>query len=242
MKNIVYFLTILLAPCAFGAGLAGTWEGPFSDAQKGYAGFDLQVSGREVTGEAYLSGVGFAYVTDGRVEDNRFSFTVNQVRFEGMIEGNTMSLSSAGRGASGATLQRTMSHVAGPISTQATSGDLEGEWNTHWTGRIGDRPKMIGKIRLDFRTTDDGLKGMAYMGPWPGDCPISDVKIDGGRISFTATGRIPSSSGIPVMRFDGEVHGKELKLTMRHQIFGPDNAVGLPMDAVRASGDTAARP
>src|SRR4051794_19538604 len=113
-----------------------------------------------------------------------------------------MSLASSGRGEYAATVQRTTSHVAGPISAGATAKDLEGAWNAHWTGRIGDRPKMIGKIRFDFSTGREGLTGIAHMVGWPGDCPISDVKIDGGRISFTATGRVPSSSGIPVMRFE----------------------------------------
>jgi hypothetical protein len=35
------------------------------------------------------------------------------------------------------------------------------------------------------------------------------------------------------MRFEGEIHGSGLKLTMRHQIFGADSGVGLPLDAVR---------
>jgi hypothetical protein len=233
MKSGICFLTLLLAPCAFGDHLAGTWEGTFADAQKSYAGFDLDVAGSQVTGEAYLSGWGFAQVADGRVEGNRFSFTVNHVTFEGRIEGDTMSLASNGRDAYAATLQRARSHVIGPISTGATTKDLEGEWKAHWTGRIGDRPKMIGKMRFDFRTEGNGLTGIAHMSGWPGDCPITEVKIDSGRISFTATGRVPSSTGIPVMRFEGEIHGKELKLTMRHQIFGADNGVGLPLDATR---------
>jgi hypothetical protein len=235
MKYGLCFLTILVAPCAFGSGLAGTWEGTFADAQKSYAGFDLDVSGNpiKVTGEAYLSGWGFAHVADGRVEGNRFSFTVNHVGFEGTIEGDTMSLASNGRDAYAATLQRTGSHVTGPISTGATAKDLDGEWKAHWTGRIGDRPKMIGKIRFDFRAEENGLTGIAHMDGWPGDCPITEVKIEAGRISFTATGRVPSSTGIPVMRFEGEIHGKELKLTVRHQIFGEDNGVGLPLDAMR---------
>jgi len=36
-----------------------------------------------------------------------------------------------------------------------------------------------------------------------------------------------------VMWFEGEIHGKQLKLTMHHQIFGADTGVRLPRDAVR---------
>ena len=233
MKNAVCLLTILLAPCLFGAGLAGTWEGTFSDAQKSYAGFDLDVSGNQVTGDAYLAGGGFAHVADGSVDGNRFSFTVSRTRFEGSVEGDAMLLTSNGGRSYTATLQRTVSHVTGPSSVGATAKDLEGAWNAHWTVRIGNRPKMIGTISFDFRTETDALVGVAHMSVWPGDCPITDVKIDLGRISFTATGRIPSSSGIPVMRFEGEIHGNGLTLTMRHAIFGTDNGPGLPLDATR---------
>ena len=86
---------------------------------------------------------------------------------------------------------------------------------------------------IDFKVDRNGLTGVVHTGVWPGDCPITDGKIDHGRISFTATGRIPSSTGIPILRFEGEIHDDGLKLTMRHQIFGTDNGVGLPMDAER---------
>jgi hypothetical protein len=111
-----------------------------------------------------------------------------------------------------------------------TAKDLEGVWKTRWVGRIGERPKMIGSMRIEFKVDANGMTGVAHMGGWPGECPITDVKLEGGRISFTATGLVPSSSGIPVMRFEGEIHGSQLKLTMR---FGADNGVRLPLDAER---------
>jgi len=218
---------------AVASEVAGTWEGTFADAHKSYAGFDLDVSGNQVTGEAYLSGLGFGQVTDGRVDGDRFTFTVNTVTFEGRIEGDTMSLASSGRASYSAALQRTRSHVTGPISAEATAKDLEGKWTARFVGRIGDRPKMIGRIDFGFIVEGNTLTGVAHMDGWPGDCPITDVRIDAGRISFTATGRIPSSTGIPVFRFEGEIHGNQLKLTMRHQIFGADNGRKLPMDVSR---------
>jgi len=237
MKSRVGLLTILLAQCAAGADLSGTWEGTFGDTDKSYAGFDLSVSGNQVTGDAYLAltSLGFsniyARVSDGRIDGNRFSLTVNHVRFEGEIEGDTMSLT--GGGAAAATLQRTLSRVTGPVAPGATAKDLQGAWKTRWTGTIGARPKMIGDMLIDFKVDGNGLMGVVHTGVWPGDCPITDLKIDHGRISFTATGRIPSSTGIPILRFEGEIHDDGLKLTMRHQIFGADSGVGLPMDAER---------
>jgi hypothetical protein len=225
------FLTIFIVGCASAAGLAGTWEGSLQDST--YAGFDIDVNGDRVSGDAYISGWGFAHIAGARVEGNRVSFSVNGVAFEGSIDGDAMSLKSTDGGRYAATLQRTQSHVTGPISLDATAKDLEGAWKTRWAGRIGERPKMIGSMRIDFKADANGLTGIAHMEGWPGDCPITDFKLERGQISFTAKGRIPSSSGIPVMRFEGEVHGSQLKLTMRHQIFGADSGVGLPLDAVR---------
>jgi hypothetical protein len=49
---------------------------------------------------------------------------------------------------------------------------------------------------------------------WPGDAPIADGKVDGDRITFTATGRLTSTTGIPTCRFVVTVHGDEMVLTM----------------------------
>jgi hypothetical protein len=238
MKSRVGFLTILLAHCTVAASLSGTWEGTFADADKSYAGFDLTVSGSQVSGDAYLALPSFYVsniyhpVSDGHVDGNRFFLTVNHVRFDGEIEGDTMSLTATSGGVPAARLQRTVSRVAGPV-TLATANEIQGTWATRRTGAIGERPKMIGDVLIDFKADGNQLAGVVHTGVWPGDCPITDVKLDHGRISFTATGRIPSSTGIPILRFEGEIHDDGLKLTMRHQIFGADNGVGLPMDAVR---------
>ena len=209
--------------CASGAGLAGTWEGSLLDSAKSYAGLDLDVRGDRVSGDAYISGWNFAQVAGGRVEGNRFRFSVNGVEFEGSMDGDTMSLQSTPGGSYVASLRRTQSEVTGPISAGATAKDLEGAWKTRWTGRIGERPKTIGDMRIEFKVGANGLTGVAHMGAFPGDCSITDVKVEGGRISFTATGRVHWSSGVPVTRFEGEIHGSQLKLKMD----------GLPLDAVR---------
>ena len=226
-------LAILMLRCASGAGLGGTWEGSLLDPAKSYAGFDIDVNADRLSGEAYISGWNLAQIAGGRIEGNRFWFSVNGVEFEGSVDGDIMSLQSTKGGQYAAALRRTESQVKGPLSVAAAPKDLAGTWNTHWVGRIGSRPKMIGSMRIEFKIDGNGLTGIAHMAGWPGDCPITDVKLEDGRISFTATGRSPSSTGIPVMRFEGEIHGSQLKLTMRHQIFGADNGVGLPLDAIR---------
>src|SRR6185312_7318244 len=174
----------------------------------------------------------YARVSDGRVDGNRFSLTVNGIRFAGEIERDTMSLAGTSGGAPAvAALQRTQSRVTGPVTAGATAKDLQGAWKTRWTGAIGERPKMIGGMLIDFKVDENGLTGVLHASVWPGDCPITDLKIDDGRISFTATGRIPSSTGIPILRFEGEIHNDGLKLTMRSQMFGRGYSEGLPLDA-----------
>jgi hypothetical protein len=77
----------------------------------------------------------YARVSDG--DGNRFTLTVNRVRFEGEIEGNTISPAGTFGGAPVARLQRTISRVAGPFAPGATAMNLQGTWKTRWTGTIG---------------------------------------------------------------------------------------------------------
>jgi hypothetical protein len=108
-----FCLSILVVRCVFGAEL--------------------------VSGEAYISGWSFARIAGGRVEGNRFSFSVNHVTFEGSIDGDAMSLQSTAGGQYAAMLQRTHSRVTGPLSIESTSKDLEGVWKTRWVGRLAGR-------------------------------------------------------------------------------------------------------
>jgi hypothetical protein len=246
MKVGVFGLMVMAAglPCAMAGELAGTWEGTFTKGTEAfYAGFDLDVAGDRITGAAFVQGWGYSKVSDGRLEGNRFRFTVDRkftgdgpiskIEFNGAVMGKSMALAMIDGAKYETTLHRVESQVTGPLSVGAEPKELEGKWTARFVGRIGDRPKMIGHIDFDFQVDGNKLTGMAHMEGWPGDCPISEGKVENGRLSFIATGLRPSSSGIPVMRFEGEIHGTRLKLTMRHQIFGADNGVGLPMDAMR---------
>jgi hypothetical protein len=245
MKVGVFGLMVLAASthCAM-AGVSGTWEGTFTKGTNAqYAGFDLDVTSDRITGAAYVEGWGYSEVSDGRVEGDRFRFTVNRkftgdgpiskIEFSGAVTGKSMAIAWIDGTRYETTLHRAESQVTGPLSVDAAPRDLEGKWTARFVGRIGSRPKMIGRIDFDFQIDGSKLTGIAHMGSWPGDCPISEGKIENGRFSFTASGRVPSSTGIPVMRFTGEIHGPQLKLTMRHQIFGADNGADLPLDASR---------
>lgn len=246
MKAVLCALAIVGSGLGYArAGeLAGAWEGKFPrGAETFYAGFDLDVSGDRITGAAFVQGWGYSTVSGGRVEGDRFRFTVDRkftgtgpaskVEFEGALSGDSMTLAMNDGERYETTLHRAGSQVTGPVMVDAAPKDLQGKWTARFTGRIGNRPKMIGRIDFDFRVDGNTLTGVAHMAGWPGDCPLSEGKVRNGRFSFTATGLTPSSTGIPVMWFEGEMHGNGLKMTMHHQIFGSDTGLKLPLDARR---------
>ena len=209
--------------------------------QQKHAGFDLATAGTKVRGAAYIQGWGYAPISDGVWDGDTFEFALDRtsvtsqskakVKFRGQMKGESVLMTIGD--APPTTLHRVESRVTGPVSIDALPSALEGKWTTRFVGRIGDRPKMIGHIDLDLRVHGSTLTGVVHTGTWPGDCVISQGKIDRGRFSFTATGRSASSSGIPILWFKGEIHGHQLKLTMRHQIFGPESSVDIPLDAAR---------
>jgi hypothetical protein len=246
MKAGLWLIIVLAAAprCTIAAELAGTWEGEITrGTEKLYAGFDLNVTRDGITGTAFIEGWGYSEVSRGRVDGNRVRFTVDrkfsgtapitEIEVDGSISGKSMTLAMFDGARYEITLRRTESQVTGPLTTDAPPTTLEGRWKATFVGPIGERPKMIRDIEFDFKVNGNTLAGIAHAGAWPGDCPISEGEVRNGRFSFTASGLIPSSSGIPVMRFEGEIHGDQLKLTMHHQIFGADTGASLPMDAAR---------
>lgn len=99
----------------------------------------------------------------------------------------------------------------------ADGTDIAGTWRATVVG--GLRTKTIGQALLEIRVDGDRLTGTAHIGNedksyYPGAAPISDGKIDGDQISFTVVGEHSASTGIPIMKFVGAIHGDELELTM----------------------------
>ncbi len=92
--------------------------------------------------------------------------------------------------------------------------DVSGRWKVLYAGPPGTAPKTIGSMILDLKVSGDEVTGMVRIGVWPGDAPIADGKIDGDRITFTATGRLDSTSGIPTCRFEVTVHGDDMSVAM----------------------------
>jgi hypothetical protein len=89
-------------------------------------------------------------------------------------------------------------------------------------GQPTDRqPKMFGEVLLELKAEGMKLTGTAKIGDgWPGIAPINDGKIDGNRFSFTWTGTVASSGGVPLrssyphLTFTGTVDGDQMKLSM----------------------------
>lgn len=83
------------------------------------------------------------------------------------------------------------------------------------------QPKMFGTVLLDLKAEGGQLTGTARMGDgWPGIAPIADGTIDGSRFSFTWTGTIASTGGVPLrsrvpqLTFTGTVDGDQMTLSM----------------------------
>jgi hypothetical protein len=94
----------------------------------------------------------------------------------------------------------------------ASASDVAGTWKVVWSG--GAKTKTIGSIILILKTEGDHVTGTARLGLWPGDAPITDGKVEGSQITFTATGHITSTSGIPTCQAVATVHGEQMDLKL----------------------------
>jgi hypothetical protein len=112
-----------------------------------------------------------------------------------------------------------------------------GTWKAVFVGPLGQRPKMFNEVVFDLQANGNNLTGTALMGSWPGLAPISDGVIDGDHFSFTAVGKLRSSSGYPKMGFDGRIHGDEMTLIMTWSYVGDNDpaAPKLEMHGTRMS-------
>ena len=244
--KLAFLLAMAISP-AIANDLAGTWEASFAGDTPGAEkpasiGFDLYVTGDKLAGMAFMGAWGVSYIFDGKMDGDHFSFTVERrtpppggpfkVAFAGSVEGKRMNLTMTDGAAHAMTVERVESKVVAPVSVNATAEDVTGSWKAWWVGRIGDRPKMIAEMTFDFQLDGNTLTGVAHLDTWPGGCPITEGRFEAGHFSFTALGQRPSSSGLPVFKFEGTIHGKEMKLVMvQEDRFTADKPKELPMDA-----------
>lgn len=93
--------------------------------------------------------------------------------------------------------------------------DMNGSWKVVYDGPPRTGPKTVGSILLDLKIDDHGaVSGTVKIGNWPGEAPVADAKFESDRLTFTATGSLNSTTGIPTCRLDITVHGDEMFVTL----------------------------
>jgi hypothetical protein len=75
-------------------------------------------------------------------------------------------------------------------------------------------PKTVGEMILNLKVEGKTVGGDVVIGRWPGPAPISDGKIEGDHITFTATGHLDSSTGIPTCKFDVTIEGDKMHVVL----------------------------
>lgn len=92
--------------------------------------------------------------------------------------------------------------------------DVTGVWKVVFAGPPGLAPKTVGSMILDLKVLGNIVSGKVVIGVWPGEAPIVDGKMEGDHVTFTATGHLGSTTGIPTCKFDVTVQGDEMHVTM----------------------------
>jgi hypothetical protein len=123
----------------------------------------------------------------------------------------------------------------------AAQASALGNWNAVFVGPIGPRPQMVDAVTFNISSGPTGLTGTARASDWPGDLDVSELKLDGDRLTFTGTGKIGWTANgtyhcCPKLVFAGTIKGDEMTLTMvwRSTDSTDDpNKAPLPMKATR---------
>jgi hypothetical protein len=110
-------------------------------------------------------------------------------------------------------LARILSILAAMCLT-AAAGDLSGKWKVSYTGPPGTGPKTIGSMIFDLKVEGAIVTGIATIGYWPGEAPVAEGKFEGDRITFTATGHLSSTTGIPTCQIVAIVKDGAMEVTL----------------------------
>ena len=100
------------------------------------------------------------------------------------------------------------------LSTNLLAEDMSGSWKVVYAGPPRTGPKTVGSILLDLKVDHDVVSGTVKLGPWPGEAPVADAKLEGDHLTFTATGHLSSTTGIPTCQLDVTVRGDEMFVTL----------------------------
>ena len=137
----------------------------------------------------------------------------------------------------------TVSLALGAQAPQTPAGPL-GRWRAEFTGPVETRPQMVSNIDFSIESTPKGLSGSAITLPeWPGRLEVTEIKVQGDRLSFVGTGKQGSTTGradevryrcCPKLLFVGTVKGDEMVLTLTWTSTASNaSARELPMKATR---------
>ncbi len=104
--------------------------------------------------------------------------------------------------------------VGATLCPNLLAEDMSGSWKVVYAGPPGTGPKTVGSILLHLNVNHDLVSGTVNIGPWPGEAPIADAKLEGDHLTFTATGHLSSTTGIPTCQLDVTVRGGEMLVTL----------------------------
>jgi hypothetical protein len=108
-----------------------------------------------------------------------------------------------------------------PVAVSAQTTAVE-TWKAVFVGPKDHRPKMMSGATFKISQLASGLTVSSARTDgtgWPGELDVSDVKLDGGRVSFIGTGRRGWTVNgaphcCPRLVFVGTASGDEMRLTM----------------------------
>jgi hypothetical protein len=95
-----------------------------------------------------------------------------------------------------------------------SAADVTGIWKVTYAGSPGSAPKTVGSMILDLKVNGSVVTGTATIGAWPGEASISNGKIEGNHITFTATGVRGSTTGIPTCKLDVTMQDDEMHVVL----------------------------
>ncbi len=120
MKRIAA-LTCLLAASLFAADISGKWkgtaEGPNGAIERT---FTFKVDGSKLTGETESQMMGKSTITDGKIDGDNISFTINadfqgnqmKLQYKGKVEGDQIKLTvEFGGGGGGQAIEYTLKRI-----------------------------------------------------------------------------------------------------------------------------------
>lgn len=99
------------------------------------------------------------------------------------------------------------------LTLNASAADVTGHWKVVYSGP-SQGPKTVGSIVLDLKNEGSAVTGTVKIGVWPGEAPVADARLEGDHLTFTATGHLSSTTGIPTCRIDATIKGDQMVLTL----------------------------